>query len=180
MSRVVLTPGPEHPITVTPNPHRVVVTRGGEVIADTRAALVLQEASYPGVQYIPRTDVNLGLLERSDHETYCPYKGDASYYTIQAGDAAAENAVWTYEAPYDQVAEIKGHLAFYPNQVEIREEPAGRTRRGRVSRPPTTRLSGLFPVEWPVTAAHSARNCPLNRGAGGARAVRRRKLHPGD
>ena len=124
MSRTVLTPGPDHPITVALNPNRVVVTRGGTVIADTRSALVLQEASYPAVQYIPRADADLGALERSDHATYCPYKGDAAYFTIQAGDGPAENAVWTYEAPYDAVAEIKDHLAFYPNQVEIREEPA--------------------------------------------------------
>jgi uncharacterized protein (DUF427 family) len=124
MSRTVLIPGPDHPITVAPNPNRVVVTRGGTVIADTRSALVLQEASYPAVQYIPRADADLGVLERTDHGTYCPYKGDAAYFTIQAGDGPAENAVWTYEAPYDAVAEIKDHLAFYPNQVEIREEPA--------------------------------------------------------
>ena len=124
LSRAVLVPGPDHPITVTQNPNRVVVTRGGQVVADTRAALVLQEASYPAVQYIPRADADLGLLERTDHATYCPYKGDASYFTIQAGDRPAENAVWTYEAPYDAVVEIKDHLAFYPHQVEIREEPA--------------------------------------------------------
>jgi uncharacterized protein (DUF427 family) len=124
MSRVVLTPDTDHPITVTPNPHRVVVTRGGKVIADTRSALVLKEASYPAVQYIPRADADFALLQRTDHATYCPYKGDASYFTISTGDAPAENAVWTYEAPYDAVAEIKDHLAFYPDQVEIREEPA--------------------------------------------------------
>jgi uncharacterized protein (DUF427 family) len=124
MSRTVLIPGPDHPITVAPNPNRVVVTRGGTVIADTRSALVLQEASYPAVQYIPRADADLGALERTDHATYCPYKGDAAYFTIQGGDGPAENAVWTYEAPYDAVAEIKDHLAFYPKHVEIREEPA--------------------------------------------------------
>ena len=124
MSRAVLIPGPDHPITVVPNPNRVVVTRGGRVIADTRAALVLKEASYPAVQYIPRAEADLGLLERTDRATYCPYKGDASYFTIRAGDRPAENAVWTYEGPYGAVAEIKDHLAFYPHQVEIREEPA--------------------------------------------------------
>ena len=124
MSRAVLTPGPDHPITVTPNPNRVVVTHNKQNNTDTHTTLVLQEASYPAVQYIPRADAALGALERTDHATYCPYKGDASYFTIQAGDRPAENAVWTYEGPYDAVAEIKDHLAFYPNQVEIREEPA--------------------------------------------------------
>ena len=119
MSKPVLQPGPDHPITVTPNPARVVVRRGGRVLADTRGALSLQEANYPAVQYVPREDADLSLLERTEHSTYCPYKGDASYYTIVAGDAPAENAVWTYEQPYDAVGEIREYLAFYPNQVEI-------------------------------------------------------------
>jgi len=119
MTKTVLQPGPAHPITVTPNPARVVVTRGGRVIADTRRALTLQEASYPAVHYVPRADADLSLLERTEHSTYCPYKGDASYFTITAGDAPAENAVWTYEQPYDAVSEIREYLAFYPDQVEI-------------------------------------------------------------
>jgi len=122
MAKPVLKPGPHHPITVTPNPARVVVTRGGRVLADTRGALTLQEASYPAVQYVPRADVDLSLLERSDHETYCPFKGEASYFSIQAGDEPAQNAVWTYEQPHDAVAEIGGYLAFYPEQVEITVE----------------------------------------------------------
>jgi len=121
--KLVLRPGPDHPITVTPNPARVVVTRGGRVIADTRAALTLQEASYPPVHYVPRSDADPALLQRTDHGTYCPYKGEASYFSIVAGDAPAENAVWTYEQPYDAVAEIRDYLAFYPHQVEIRVEP---------------------------------------------------------
>jgi uncharacterized protein (DUF427 family) len=120
----VLKPGTDHPITVTPNPARVIVTRGGQVVADTRAALTLQEASYPPVQYVPRADADPALLQRTDHETYCPYKGEASYFTLTAGDAPAENAVWTYEHPHEAVAGIREYLAFYPNQVEIREEPA--------------------------------------------------------
>ena len=125
MSRLVLTPGPDHPITIEPNPDRVVVRHGGTVVADTRSALTLREAGYPAVQYIPRADVDLGRLERTDHETYCPFKGDASYFTIDAGDDAAANAVWCYESPYDAVSEIKEHFAFYPKHVDIREEPAG-------------------------------------------------------
>lgn len=111
-------PGPDHPIAIARNPKRVVVTVGGRVVADTRAALTLQEASYPGVQYIPRQDVDMKALERTAHSTYCPYKGDCAYYSIPAGGERAANAVWTYEAPYDAVAVIKDHLAFYPNRVD--------------------------------------------------------------
>lgn len=115
----VLVPGPDHPITVEPNGARVVVRIGNKVLADTKNALTLRESSYPSVQYIPRKDVDLSQLERSDHSTYCPYKGDASYYSIPAlGDKGA-NAVWTYEAPYDAVAGIKDHVAFYANRAGL-------------------------------------------------------------
>jgi len=111
-------PGPDHPITIERNPKRVVVKIGDRVIADTKAALALKEASYPIVQYIPRQDVNMAILERTDHTTYCPYKGEASYYSIPLGAARAVNAVWSYEAPYEAVAEIKDHVAFYPDRVD--------------------------------------------------------------
>jgi uncharacterized protein (DUF427 family) len=118
-------PGPDHPITVTPTRGRVTVTVAGRIVADTTRALTLQEASYKPVQYIPRQDVDMTLLARTEHATYCPYKGDAAYYSIPAGGERAANAVWTYEAPYDAVAEIKGHLAFYPDRVDrIAIEPA--------------------------------------------------------
>jgi uncharacterized protein (DUF427 family) len=107
-------PGPDHPITIMPTSGHVVVKAGGKTVADTRAALTLQEASYPPVQYIPRADADMSLLTRTDHTTHCPYKGDASYYSLPG----AENAVWTYETPYAAVAEIAGHLAFYPNRVD--------------------------------------------------------------
>ncbi len=112
-------PGPDHPITVGKNPDRVVVKAGDQVIADTRDALSLQEASYPAVQYIPRKDVDLTLLERTEHQTYCPYKGDASYFSVLPAGAAGVNAVWTYEQPYDAVADIREYLAFYPDRVSI-------------------------------------------------------------
>ena len=115
-------PGPDHPITVEPNASRVVVTVGGKVIADSRDALVLREASYPPVQYIPRKDVDMSLLERTDHQTYCPYKGDCSYFSIVPSGERGVNAVWTYETPYDAVPEIKDHVAFYPNRVDAIEE----------------------------------------------------------
>jgi uncharacterized protein (DUF427 family) len=115
-------PGPDHPITIQPNAKRVVVTAGGKVIADTRSALTLKEASYPGVQYIPRKDVDLSLLSRTGHATYCPYKGDCNYFSIPAGGERATNAVWTYESPYAAVAAIKDHVAFYPDRVDSIEE----------------------------------------------------------
>jgi uncharacterized protein (DUF427 family) len=119
-------PGPDHPITIDHNPNRVVVSIAGKVIADTRAALTLREAAYPAVLYIPRQDVAMSLLQRTDHATYCPYKGNCAYFSIPAGGERAVNAVWTYEAPYAAVAEIKDHLAFYPDRVDaIEERPQG-------------------------------------------------------
>ena len=117
-TKTIKIPGPDHPITITTTPRRVVVTVGGRVVADTRAALTLQEASYPAVQYVPRADVDLSLLERSAHTTYCPYKGDCAYYSVPAGGERALDAVWTYEQPYDAVAAIREHVAFYPDRVD--------------------------------------------------------------
>ena len=115
-------PGPDHPIVIDSNPGRVIVRLNGRVIADTQAALTLREASYPGVRYIPRRDVDMSLLERTDHATYCPYKGDCSYFSISLGGAKSRNAVWSYEAPYEAVAAIKDYLAFYPDRVDAIEE----------------------------------------------------------
>ena len=116
------TPGPDHPITVERNPKRVVVIVAGEVIADSKNALTLREANYPPVQYIPRQDVKMSLLTRTSHQTYCPYKGDCSYFSIPQLGGRGENAVWTYEAPYEAVSVIKDHLAFYPNRVDSIQE----------------------------------------------------------
>jgi uncharacterized protein (DUF427 family) len=112
----------DHPITITSGTLRVVVTVGGRVVADTREARTLHEADYPPVHYIPRNDVDMSLLERTDHATYCPYKGDCAYYDIRVGDARSTNAAWTYEAPYTAVAVIKDHLAFYPDRVDAIEQ----------------------------------------------------------
>lgn len=118
-------PSADHPITIERNPSRVIVSVAGRVIADTKAALTLREAAYPAVQYIPRQDVDMALLARTEHGSYCPYKGDAAYYSIPAGGERATNAIWTYEAPYPAVAVIKDHLAFYPDRVDaIEEQPA--------------------------------------------------------
>ncbi len=100
------------------NPARVVVSVAGRVVADTHDALTLREADYPPVQYIPREDVDLTQLERTDHATYCPYKGDCNYYSVPAGGKKSVNAVWTYEDPYPAVEEIKGYVAFYPDRVD--------------------------------------------------------------
>ncbi|SFJ91318.1 DUF427 domain-containing protein [Bradyrhizobium sp. cf659] len=114
-------PGPDHPITITPNPRRVRVTAGDIVIAETSKALTLKEAKYPAVQYVPRQDANMALLERTDRVTHCPYKGDASYYSVKADGKTLDNAIWTYEAPFPAMTEISGHLAFYPDKVKIEE-----------------------------------------------------------
>jgi uncharacterized protein (DUF427 family) len=111
-------PDPDHPISIQRNPARVVVSVAGHVIADTRNALTLREADYPAVQYIPREDVDLTQLEPTDHATYCPYKGDCTYYSVLAGRKKSVTAVWTYENPYPAVAQIKGHVAFYPDRVD--------------------------------------------------------------
>lgn len=117
----VLQPGPDHPITVTPNPEHIVVTVAGKVVADTRRALTLQEASYPAVQYIPMEDVDRSLLEASDTTSYCPYKGDAGYYSIPVGGEKSVDAIWVYEHPYEAVAGIENHVAFYPDRVDAIE-----------------------------------------------------------
>ncbi|MBA1140975.1 DUF427 domain-containing protein [Mesorhizobium neociceri] len=125
-AKMIKIPGPDHPITIEPNPKRVVVSIGGIILADSRDALVLREAGYPAVQYIPRKDVDMALLERSAHATYCPYKGDCAYFSIPSGGERAINAVWAYEDPYDAVAAIKNHLAFYPERVDAIEERSER------------------------------------------------------
>ena len=117
-TRTVKIPGPDHPITVEPAHTHVVVKAGGRAIADTRRALTLREASYPAVFYIPREDADMSLLSRTEHKSWCPYKGEASYYSITPGGARAENAIWSYETPHEAVSAIKDHLAFYPDRVD--------------------------------------------------------------
>jgi uncharacterized protein (DUF427 family) len=121
-AKPIKTPGPDHPISVERNPSRIIVSVAGRVVADTREALTLREAAYPAVQYIPRKDVDMAVLDRTDHTTYCPYKGDASYFSIPLGGERSVNAVWSYEAPYAAVTPIKDYLAFYPNRVDVIEE----------------------------------------------------------
>ena len=115
-------PGPDHPITIARNGGRVRVSFAGKTIAETANALTLKEASYPPVFYIPRADADMSALTPTAHHTHCPYKGDASYFTIAVGGRTAENAVWSYEQPFPAVAKIKEYLAFYPNRVDKIEE----------------------------------------------------------
>jgi uncharacterized protein (DUF427 family) len=115
-------PGPDHPIAIEPDPKHVTVTVAGRVIADTHAALILREANHGPVRYIPRADVDMTQLQRTEHSTYCPYKGDCAYYSIPTGGTRSVNAVWTYESPYAAVAAIAGHLAFYPDRIDAIEE----------------------------------------------------------
>jgi uncharacterized protein (DUF427 family) len=115
-------PGPDHPITIEPTAKRLRVTFNGRVVADTTRALTLREARYPPRYYVPREDANMSLLERSDRKSHCPYKGDAAYYSIRAGDKLSKDAIWTYEQPYPDVKEIAGRLAFYPDRVDAIEE----------------------------------------------------------
>jgi uncharacterized protein (DUF427 family) len=124
MSREVKIPGPEHPITVTPSGDHVVVRSGQETIADSHSTLVLQEADYPPVRYVPLADVDRSQLAPSALTTYCPYKGEASYYSITPDAESGTDAVWFYDSPYPPVAEIEGHVAFYPDRVEISVETA--------------------------------------------------------
>jgi uncharacterized protein (DUF427 family) len=112
-------PGPEHPITIEPAGVRVVARVGAQIVADTTRALTMREASYPPVHYIPLEDVDQTLLTASATQTYCPYKGDASYYGIAAADGERADAVWSYRAPYDAVADIAGHVAFYTDRVDV-------------------------------------------------------------
>jgi uncharacterized protein (DUF427 family) len=111
-------PGPDHPISIAANPSRVVVVVGQKVIADTTNALTLREASYPPVEYIPRRDVDMAALTRSGHETFCPYKGDASYFSVPAGGDRSIDAVWSYETPFEAMTQIKDYLAFYADRVD--------------------------------------------------------------
>src|ERR1700729_4233259 len=111
-------PGQDHPISIERNPARVVVSIAGRVVADSRNALTLREATYAPVQYFPPEDVDFSQLEQTDHVTYCPYKGDCNYYSVPAGGEKSVNAVWSYEDPFPAVAQIRGHVAFYPERVD--------------------------------------------------------------
>ena len=121
MTRPILKPSKLHPITVSPKPGRVTVAVGGRTIVDTTGAVTLQESTYPAVLYVPREDADMTALEPSETQSYCPFKGEASYFSIRTDAGLLPDAVWSYESPHDAVPEIAGHLAFYPDRVEITE-----------------------------------------------------------
>lgn len=112
-------PGPDHPISIEPVASRIRVQSGGKVVADTTSALALREANYPVVYYIPRNDADQSLLKSTETNSYCPYKGDCSYFTITSPEGDIEDSVWSYEHPFEAVSSIAEHLAFYPNKVEV-------------------------------------------------------------
>ena len=120
-SKEIKIPGPDHPITISPQEGKVRVTVAGEIVAESTRTLRLEEAGFPPVYYLPRDDADMSLLVRTTHYTYCPYKGDCTYYSIPIGGEKSEYAVWTYEKPYEAVASIKEHLAFYPSRVDAIE-----------------------------------------------------------
>ena len=167
--RVVILPGPAHPITIEANPARVVVRAGGRVVADSTLSLTLREASYPAVRYIPRTDVDIAGLMRSTHASYCPYKGEATYFCVARGDGRIADLAWSYETPFPAMAGIKDHLAFYPDRVDsIAEQPTDpgfRARLGgeRVGRPTSEgRSKSNPPARW-----HARLSRPVDRAGGG-------------
>jgi uncharacterized protein (DUF427 family) len=120
-SKEIKVPGPDHPITISPVEGGVRVRVAGKIVAESARALRLEEKGYPPVFYLPRNDADMSLLVRTTHCTYCPYKGDCSYYSIPIGGSRSENAVWTYERSHEAVASIREHLAFYPSGVDAIE-----------------------------------------------------------
>ena len=153
-----LTPGPDHPIALTAAPGRMVATFDGHAIATSDDVLMLQEASYPAVAYFPRGDVEMGYMGRTEKTTHCPYKGDASYYTLTMDGHIAENAVWTYETPYPAMDAIKDRLAFYPNvvSVAVSGDRSGRSSAASIDEIVRHTDSGAGAAQteaWPPTAS---------------------------
>lgn len=111
----------DHPITLTPASNRWRARFAGHVIADTADAILLKEASYPQVVYFPKVDVEMSYFGQTDRHTTCPHKGQASYWTLTMEGRIEENVAWAYETPYPAMSPIAGHIAFYPDRVEIYE-----------------------------------------------------------
>ena len=109
---------PEHRVETKPAYARVRVMFNGEVIADSRDAIRLEESKYTPVYYLPRKDVKMERLTRTTDSTHCPFKGEASYYTLSTDNLTVANAAWSYEQPYDEMSVIKERLAFYPDKVD--------------------------------------------------------------
>jgi len=116
--RPVREPGPDHPITIEPVGHRISVTVAGQIVADSDRALTLCEAGYAPVHYFPPEDVDFALLVPTDHTSWCPYKGEADYFSVPAGGERSVNAAWRYREAFPAVAVIAGHVAFYRDRVD--------------------------------------------------------------
>ena len=112
-------PGPDHPISIAPADGVVIVSVNGIELARSEMALALSEASYQTVYYIPREDIEMSCLIQGDRRTHCPYKGDATHFDVATGDERLENAAWSYETPFETMAAIAGHVAFYRDRVDI-------------------------------------------------------------
>jgi len=158
-------PGPDHPITIGFHPRRVQVDYHGHTIVDSRRALILKEASYKPVFYFPRDDVDMAYFTRTEHHTFCPYKGEASYYTLMMDGVFAENAVWSYEDPFPAMNEIKDLVAFYPNHVTVREmEPVGDPDAIRAAIQHTDSGSGSSQQEhWKPNVSEPTESDPVDR-----------------
>jgi uncharacterized protein (DUF427 family) len=122
MNRERREPGPDHPISIAADPARVTVRVGDTVVADSTAALRMQEAGHPPVHYVPLTDVDEALLRPSATTSYCPFKGEASYRSLSTPSGDVQDAIWFYESPYPAVAQIAGHVAFYTDRVTLSVE----------------------------------------------------------
>jgi uncharacterized protein (DUF427 family) len=109
---------PAHRVELTPGPANLIVTFAGRSIVETSDAITVQETGYPPVYYVPRSALREARLEKTSRTSHCPFKGEASYFTLRLGDEVATDAVWSYERPYDEVAPLAGYLAFYPDKVD--------------------------------------------------------------
>ena len=154
--RPIKTPGPDHPITIERTPNRVIISVAGRLIASTQSALMLREAHYPAVHYIPRKDVDMTFLDRTDHATYCPYKGDCAYFSIPIGGARSTNAAWTNQRPYSSVAAIKDHLAFTPTALTRSRNKGIRTFYARAPRARWKEQVFNDRVGWPFKSPECA------------------------
>jgi uncharacterized protein (DUF427 family) len=108
---------PAHRVDLKPAGQRIRVVLGGETLADSRNATLVEETGYGPVYYFPRADVRMEMLERTQHSSYCPYKGTAAYWTLKAASQNALDAVWTYETPYDEALALKGLVSFWLQKI---------------------------------------------------------------
>jgi uncharacterized protein (DUF427 family) len=144
-------PGPDHPITLSAAPGPVEALFEGHLIARSEDVLMLAEANYPPVAYFPRADVEMSVFAKTEHTTHCPYKGEASYYSLERDGRVAENVAWSYEDPYPAMAAITGRLAFYPNRVSLKAEPGARAHVDEAVRHTDSGAGTSQASAWPPT-----------------------------